>query len=256
MSYILAAHSDKGIKKNTNQDSVLAVKADTDIGEIAMLVVCDGMGGFDKGELASSTVIRAFYDWFSNRLTYLVGKGLRDEDIRREWSDIVTSQNSRIKEYGAVRGINLGTTIVAVLLYQNRYIVCNIGDSRAYKIGNGIEQITRDHSFVQREIDAGRMTEAEAEVSPQRSVILQCIGASEDVFPDFFSGNVLPGDGFVLCSDGFRHKVKSEEMYQYLNVNSAPDVDGIQRSIEYLTELNKYRTETDNISVAMVRVAL
>ena len=69
MSCLLVVHSDIGIKKSTNQDSVLAVKADTDMGEISLIVVCDGMGGFAKGELASATVIRALNDWFANRLT-------------------------------------------------------------------------------------------------------------------------------------------------------------------------------------------
>lgn len=87
---------------------------------------------------------------------------------------------------------------MAALFYGNRYIICNLGDSRAYRLGNGIELITKDHSYVQRELDAGRMTEAEAEVSPQRSVILQCIGASDDIFPDF--SRVQPVPATVLYS--------------------------------------------------------
>ena len=86
MSCLLVVHSDIGIKKSTNQDSVLAVKADTDMGEISLIAVCDGMGGFAKGELASATVIRALNDWFANRLTYLVGSGFSDDGVRREWN--------------------------------------------------------------------------------------------------------------------------------------------------------------------------
>ena len=254
MSCLLVVHSDIGIKKSTNQDSVLAVKADTDMGEISLIAVCDGMGGFAKGELASATVIRALNDWFANRLTYLVGSGFSDDGVRREWNDLLKKQNEIIKAYGAVNGISLGTTIVAALFYGNRYIICNLGDSRAYRLSNGIELITKDHSYVQREIDAGRMTEAEAEVSPQRSVILQCIGASDDIFPDFFSGTTSPGDSFVLCSDGFRHKIGMNEIYKYLNAGMTPDEVRMKDNMEYLTELNKYRAETDNISVAMARI--
>lgn len=168
------------------------------MGEISLVAVCDGMGGFAKGELASATVIRALNDWFANRLTYLVGSGFSDDDVRREWTDLLKNQNEIIKAYGAGNGISLGTTIVAALFYGNRYIICNLGDSRAYRLGNGIELITKDHSYVQRELDAGRMTEAEAEVSPQRSVILQCIGASDDIFPDF--SRVQPVPATVLYS--------------------------------------------------------
>lgn len=224
------------------------------MGEISLVAVCDGMGGFAKGELASATVIRALNDWFANRLTYLVGSGFSDDDVRREWTDLLKNQNEIIKAYGAGNGISLGTTIVAALFYGNRYIICNLGDSRAYRLGNGIELITKDHSYVQRELDAGRMTEAEAEVSPQRSVILQCIGASDDIFPDFFSGTTSPGDSFVLCSDGFRHKIGMNEIYKYLNTGMTPDVVRMKNNMEYLTELNKYRAETDNISVAMARI--
>ena len=236
MSCLLVVHSDIGIKKSTNQDSVLAVKADTDMGEISLIAVCDGMGGFAKGELASATVIRALNDWFANRLTYLVGSGFSDDGVRREWNDLLKKQNEIIKAYGAVNGISLGTTIVAALFYGNRYIICNLGDSRAYRLSNGIELITKDHSY------------------PQRSVILQCIGASDDIFPDFFSGTTSPGDSFVLCSDGFRHKIGMNEIYKYLNAGMTPDEVRMKNNMEYLTELNKYRAETDNISVAMARI--
>lgn len=134
MSCLLVVHSDIGIKKSTNQDSVLAVKADTDMGEISLIAVCDGMGGFAKGELASATVIRALNDWFANRLTYLVGSGFSDDGVRREWNDLLKKQNEIIKAYGAVNGISLGTTIVAALFYGNRYIICNLGGFQSIQI--------------------------------------------------------------------------------------------------------------------------
>ncbi|MGN0395324.1 MAG: PP2C family protein-serine/threonine phosphatase [Coprococcus sp.] len=254
MDYIMSAHSDIGIKKETNQDAVLAVKANTDIGKIALLVICDGMGGLAKGELASAMVIRSFQEWFRTELRKLSGTSINEKSIRKAWLDIISNQNNLIQIYGISNGIKLGTTLACILLYEDNYLICNIGDSRVYRINSDISLMTKDHSYVQMEIDAGRMTPEEAEISPKRSIIMQCIGASEDIYPDFFSGKVENSDIFVVCSDGFRHKISTEELYQYLNPKVISSEINMLNNVKYLTELNKHRQETDNISVAIAKV--
>ena len=97
------------------------------------------------------------------------------------------------------------------------------------------------------------MTKEEALVSNQRSVLRQCVGASEEIYPDFFSGPVLPNEMFLLCCDGFVHVVTEAEFLQYLNPNLLVSEQAMTDYAKYLVELNKYRSEQDNITVGLIR---
>ena len=254
MNFMLSSHTDVGLRKKTNQDSLLLELAESAYGNVVLGVVCDGMGGFAKGELASSVVIKAFKKWFENDFSKLVEEGFTESKLRRDWTDIIVSQNELIQGYGRDHGIRLGTTLAAILIFNDRYYIVNIGDSRIYMItSDSINQITKDHTFIQREIDAGRMTKEEALVSNQRSVLLQCVGASEEIYPDFFSGPVLPNEMFLLCCDGFVHVVTEAEFLQYLNPNLLVSEQAMTDYAKYLVELNKYRSEQDNITVGLIR---
>ncbi|MBO6142209.1 MAG: serine/threonine-protein phosphatase [Lachnospira sp.] len=254
MEFLVTAHSDIGIKKKTNQDSVLLQVAKTDIGNVAFGVVCDGMGGLAKGELASATLIKAFANWFQGGLKELLESGFQENKLYDAWRNIITTQNQTITNYGNENRINLGTTVAGILLYNNRYYVMNVGDSRVYLIRESLQQITKDQSYIQREMDAGRMTLEQAKVDPQRNVLLQCVGASTVVIPDFFSGEVHAQDVFMLCSDGFRHVISGDEIYQYMNPDVLVNEDAMKANAVYLTDLDKYRQEKDNISVALIKV--
>lgn len=255
MEFMLQAYTDVGLRKKTNQDSVLLEKAETSAGNIAFGIVCDGMGGFAKGELASATLIKGFKEWFDYRLKDLICEGFNETNLRRDWNNIIKTQDELIQQYGQRNGIRLGTTLSGVLIINSRYYVVNVGDSRTYNIKpDRIKLLTKDHTYIQREIDAGRMTEAEAEVSPQRSVLLQCIGASEEIYPDFFSGPVVGNEIFMLCCDGFRHVITDNEFLEFLNPELLVNEQAMYDYAKYLTELNKYRNELDNISVGLIKV--
>ena len=113
-------------------------------------------------------------------------------------------------------------------------------------------QLTKDQTYVQREIDMGRMTPEQAKTDPQRNVLLQCVGAGDYLEPDFYSGEVRTGENYMLCSDGFRHIITKQELYQYLNPHIADTPQKMQENMRYLTELNKRRKEQDNISVILI----
>ncbi len=254
MKFTSTVHTDKGIKKNTNQDSALIIEAKTDLGNILLTVICDGMGGLAKGEVASSTVISAFSSWFERDLPRLLEKqGDYKDRIFAAWSDIITSCNQKIAAYARSNGASMGTTLNALLFLQDKYYIVNIGDSRTYRITDTLYQLTKDQTFVQREIDMGRMTQEEAMVSPQRNVLLQCVGASDYIEPDFFTGDVAPGQVYMQCSDGFRHIITPEEIYQYLSPQALVNEQAMIDNSVYLTELNKYRRENDNITVLLVK---
>lgn len=254
MNFMIAAHSDVGIKKNTNQDSLLIKVAQTDLGKVCLCAVCDGMGGLARGELASATVIRVFEYWFEREFPQMIRRGFQPDELRLQWDNMAVEQNQRLAAYASRQGTRMGTTIVALLIIGNHYYIMNVGDSRAYVLTDRLYQLTKDQSFVQYELDAGRITEEEARYHPQRNVLLQCIGASDVVSPDFYDGEVYPGSVFMLCSDGFRHIITPEEIYQQLNPGVLVSEEIMLKHAVWLTELNKQRREVDNISVAVIRV--
>ena len=254
MSFLATVHTDVGVRKSTNQDSALLTEAKTDFGSVMLSVICDGMGGLAKGEVASATVIEAFGKWFEKDLPKLLSREDRERIIFGEWEELILDCNQKIAAYADKQHISMGTTLNAVLLMKGRYYIVNVGDSRAYLLSDGLYQLTKDQSFVQREVDMGRMTALEAEVSPQRNILLQCVGASPIITPDYYSGDYSVGQVFMQCSDGFRHVITPEEMYRYLSPAVLTDEQKMHDNAVYLTELNKSRRETDNITVSLIKV--
>ena len=253
MNFIISANTDIGISKSTNQDSLTTMVMNTPLGRMAFSVLCDGMGGLEKGEIASASVINAFRNWAITDLPQLCNAPLEDTLIRSQWEKIITEQNQTIKTYGSRHGVRLGTTVVVMLLTQTRYYILNVGDSRAYELTTGIRQITSDQTFVAREVAMGNMTPEEAARDSRRNVLLQCVGASDNVYPDMFFGDVQQNAIYMLCSDGFRHEVTSDEIYAKLQPGVLFDDYTMQQNSISLIELNKQRQERDNISVALVR---
>jgi serine/threonine protein phosphatase PrpC len=253
MNFVITANTDVGIAKSTNQDSQCSLLLNTAQGQMAFCILCDGMGGLDKGEVASASVITAFRNWAMQQLPLLTAKPLEDATIRSQWESIIAAQNATIKSYGARQGVRLGTTAVVMLLTQTRYYILNVGDSRAYELTTGLRQLTEDQTFVAREIALGHMTPEEAEQDSRRNVLLQCVGASDAVYPDMFFGDVQPNAVYMLCSDGFRHELAPEEIYASLQPGALLDEYTMQQNAIGLIELNKQRQERDNISVSLVR---
>lgn len=253
MNFIISANTDVGITKSTNQDSLSMMVINTVRGRMVFGVLCDGMGGLEKGEVASASVIHAFRNWATTELPKLCEEPLEDAIIRNQWEQIVTEQNQTIKAYGARHGVRLGTTVVVMLLTQYRYYILNVGDSRAYVLTNDIQQLTSDQTFVAREVAMGHMTEEAAEHDSRRNVLLQCVGASDEVYPDMFFGDVQTNAVYILCSDGFRHEITSDEIFEKLQPGVLFDEYAMHSNAQYLIDLNKQRQERDNISVALVR---
>lgn len=255
MNFIISTATDIGTTKQTNQDSFNARVFSAKQGKLAFAVLCDGMGGLSKGEVASASLVNAFCKWSETQLPALCKSGITDAAIRSEWTDIAAQYNEKIKLYGKKCGLasGLGTTLTAMLLTDSRYYIINVGDTRAYEIADRVSVLTKDQTVVAREVELGSLTPEQAETDPRRSVLLQCIGASDEVYPDMFFGETKRNAVYMLCSDGFRHEITEPEIYGYLNPNVMTDADKMKRNMETLIELNKQRQERDNISVITVR---
>ncbi len=253
MKCLVSAYTDIGLSKETNQDSVLVEVAQTECGEIAFAMVCDGMGGLDKGELASAMVIKAFARWFQFEFPKLREHGICAQRLKECWCALLHEENDKIGAYGLRAGIHLGTTVAGILICGDDYYVINVGDSRVYLLQKEIKRLTKDQSFVQMEVDAGRMTSEEAMKDARRNMLLQCVGASKYIEPEFRFGHTNSDTVYMLCSDGFRHTLKEQEMFHYLNPKRLMTERDMLENSTYLTEVNKLRQEQDNISVVLIK---
>ena len=269
MLFKAAGYSTKGAVKPSNQDSFLIKVANTSLGDVALVVVADGMGGLSKGELASAQVVRAMDQWFENKLPgYLEAMGSSVAGLERlveaQWNGLVQELNISILQYGKRNRLNLGTTFTAMLCVGSRYSIAHVGDSRVYQITEGkAVQLTEDQTLVQRELSAGRITEEEALVHPQRNVLLQCVGASREVMPQVISGSLNKGATYLLCSDGFRHELTEEELLERFapaaleglwnsGSDGLPCYEGIETSIRECVEQLEARGEKDNITAVVL----
>ncbi len=253
MNYFGAVSTDIGIVKQTNQDSACLKIAEFDgKGQAAMMVICDGMGGLAKGELASATVIKRCAQWFEKELPQKIND-YSWEKLSEEWKRMIKEQNQKILEYGKTIGVNLGTTLSAFIVIENNYMIVQVGDSRVYEVSDTVSQLTEDQTFIRREINAGRMTPEEAAVHPKRNMLLQCVGASRDVEPVITFGAVVPNTVYMACSDGFRHVLQDNEMLDKFNPLNLNSIETMKQNGDYLIDVVKKRNERDNITVALLK---
>lgn len=249
-------HTDIGIKKKTNQDSLLMKEASTEQGNILLMVICDGMGGLDKGEVASASLIHAFDKWFEVQLPELLEHQNKQEQVKNQWDCLIQKMNLSITNYGVCKGIQLGTTVTALLIWEDgTYLIGHVGDTRVYRITNqSIEILTEDQTFVAREIREGRMTPEQAKTDPRRNTLLQCVGASPNVDVDYVEGRAGKGEIYMLCCDGFRHALSKEEIHINLSPDVCGDAEVARNQLVYLIETNKQRKEEDNITALLAKV--
>ena len=252
MHFIATADTDIGISKDTNQDSALIKHAKSDGKEILLAVICDGMGGLSKGELASATVVRAFAKWFDEELPYELNN-VDLQVIGAKWSLLLKELNVQILEYSKENNIDgVGTTFSGILFIDDQYVIGHVGDTRVYHIGASLTQLTTDQTFVAREISRGTMTLEQSRTDKRRNLLLQGIGASKAVEPQLICGKAEKG-AYMLCSDGFRHEISEAEIYESLNPINLMNKDAMHNNAKYLIEQVKKREEKDNISVLLIK---
>jgi protein phosphatase len=232
-----SARTDVGLARDHNEDSYGIAEGEVvdQFGEL--LVVCDGMGGHAAGEVASrigvETILAAYYGDSTDE---------RSIALRQAFE----RANTLIYDQG--RG-NMGTTGVAALLYHDALHVANVGDSRAYLVRDGdIRQISRDHSFVNDQIDAGIITPEQARTSQHRNVITRALGHQPDVTVDMFRYPLQVGDIVLLSSDGLHGLVFDEELAAIV-LEQTPD-----EAVASLVDLANQRGGSDNITIVLACV--
>ena len=252
MSFLSAAYTDIGNSRKVNQDAFCLKTAATSKGHVALAVLCDGMGGLSNGELASSFVVNAFSRWFREEFSSMLKAGSDFPAIQKKWESLIKLQNRKIIDYGQKNG-SMGTTLSALLLLNNGYLIAQVGDSRIYKLGTALRQLTKDQSFVWQEVERGRLTPEQARVHPRRNELLQSIGVSDPLEPVFTQGKTQAGEVFLLCSDGFYHELSDNELYGLFAPIVMSGESVMKNSLRDVTELVKRRGETDNISAVVIK---
>ena len=252
VGYIVCCNSDIGIEKKVNQDAIAFKQIKTLEGEVVFAILCDGMGGFSQGEIASTTVVMAYLDWFENIFLKNIGQMNKDR-ICVDWELLMQKLNNVLFEYANSNGIKIGTTLTILLLWNNERYIYNVGDGRVYELTNQIVQITKDHSWVAGEVEEGRMTPEQANFDSRKNRILKCIGGAAKTSGDFFAGKVVPESVYLMCCDGVRNKVFDEELHYFFHPTCMNDSQSMENNIKYIFELNKLREEKDNMSMIVIK---
>ena len=229
-----------GVVRSGNEDSFLLDCAR------GMFIVADGMGGHAAGEVASEMAVEII----ARELNGI--RGLADPGKHDRMRGAIRTANQAIFErtMSEADKRGMGTTTTVMVLFAKRYLIGQVGDSRAYLLRRGgLFQLTKDHSYVQEQVDAGLLTADQARTHPYSNVITRCVGANEDVVPDVYFGTLERGDVILLASDGLTGMLEDDQLAKILDSQATPEI-WVSRMI---AEANR-RGGLDNITAIVVKV--
>ncbi|MGH7711917.1 MAG: Stp1/IreP family PP2C-type Ser/Thr phosphatase [Gemmatimonadaceae bacterium] len=242
MDLTVAARTDVGMIRSGNEDAFFAHATH----QAGLFIVADGMGGHAAGEVASEMAVQIVARELSE-INDLHGDGVRDKV-----SHALREANRAIFERTLAESDKqgMGTTASVLILSGKRYLIGQVGDSRIYILREGgLKQLTKDHSYVQEQVDAGLLTPEQARYHPYSNVITRCVGAGEAIEPDTFAGEVKSGDVFLLASDGLTGMVDDRRLQQLLLSRATA-----RRVVDALIAEANYRGGLDNITAIVVQV--
>jgi protein phosphatase len=237
--------TDTGRARSNNEDSV-SVDADN-----ALAVLADGMGGYNAGEVASN-MATSFIKAELGRWLLESGANASDADVRRAMDICVDNANRAI--FNAANAnphyAGMGTTLVVAVFRDARLLIGHVGDSRAYRLRNGrLAQLTRDHSLLQEQLDAGLITHEQATLSGNKNLVTRAVGVEDTVQLEMHTHDALPGDLVVLCSDGLSDMVDESTLASLIQ-----DRQGLESAAHALIDAANDAGGKDNIAVILARV--
>jgi serine/threonine protein phosphatase PrpC len=240
MRFSCAARTDTGVVRSGNEDSYMMLP------DRGVFIVADGMGGHAAGEVASDMAVRII----ARELGSL--RGLTDDEAGERMRHAIIEANAAIFDRTLTeqdkRG--MGTTTTAMVLLPQRFLLGQVGDSRAYMLRDGrMLQLTKDHSYVQEQVDLGLLTEEQARVHPYSNVITRCIGANAEVVPDLYFGHLRTGDVLLLASDGLTGMLEDEQLSVILKGEGGP-----QHWVDRLINEANRRGGLDNITALVIKI--
>jgi PPM family protein phosphatase len=246
MLYQFCARTDPGLARENNEDSV-AFDAET-----RLAVLADGMGGYNAGEIASG-MATAFIKSELSRWIVEAGAPVNPVELRRAMEICVSNANLSIFNAANANAhyAGMGTTLVMGVFQADKVFIGHIGDSRCYRWRAGVlEQITKDHSLLQEQIDAHLITEEEAATSSLKNLVTRAVGVENSVLLDVNEHHVEPRDVYLMCSDGLSDMVSDAAIAKIL----AADIDFEQKADQLIVAANEGGGR-DNISVLLTEVS-
>jgi PPM family protein phosphatase len=255
--FLVGQRTDVGHVRKLNEDSILVAdltaekvaKRETRKLSVGAFVVADGVGGHAAGDVASQTAVAAIAKYTDDlRRSVSLGEPL---DAEAWLARAAKAANQAVFSARQAASNDMGSTLVMALVMGRAATVLNVGDSRGYWLRpQSIQQITTDHSLVQRLIDIGQLTPEEARHHPQRSVIYRVIGDTPDLAMDLFDVVLAPGEAILLCSDGLSDMVTDNVLWQVWREAASP-----QAACDQMVSLAKEAGGYDNISVIIAQIA-
>jgi protein phosphatase len=237
-----AARTDVGMIRSGNEDNFAVDTSPTR----GIFIVADGMGGHAAGEVASEMAVQIVQRELAQVRT------LDTDDVVQLVAGSLKRANRAIHDrtLTEVDKQGMGTTVSALIISGSRYLIGQVGDSRVYLLRDGsISQLTKDHSYVQEQVDAGFLTPEQARYHPYSNVITRCVGAGNDVEPDIYRGEVRVGDLYLVASDGLTGMVDDRRLAQLLSSRAEPE-----RKVQSLIAEANGRGGLDNITAIIVQV--
>jgi len=243
----IATATDSGMVRSHNEDSIAADP------EMGLAVLADGMGGYNAGEVASGIAVELIKSEMKKALA-----GKKPEELNGQSAEqLITEHSTRANAaiYQAAQSqpqySGMGTTLVVALWHDNHVSVGHIGDSRLYRLRDGVlEQVTRDHSLLQEQIDSGMITKEQARHSQNKNLVTRAVGIDPEVETEVHTYPVQPGDIFLLCSDGLNDMVTDEDIQLTLASLAA----NLPLAAQQLVQQANDNGGRDNVSVILVRV--
>jgi protein phosphatase len=238
----VAAGTDVGRIRAGNEDSLYA-DADQERG---LFIVADGMGGHAAGEVASEMAVQIV----AREMAEV--RDLAGQEVLDALAEALRMANRAIYERTIVEADKqgMGTTASCLVLGAKRWIIGHIGDSRVYLLRDGtFRQLTKDHSYVQEQVDAGFLTPEQARYHPYSNVITRCVGANAAVEPDVLTGELQNGDLFLVASDGLTGMVEDPQLKKIMESRGTPG-----RMVDAMINDANRRGGLDNITAIVVQV--
>ncbi|MFY9260835.1 MAG: Stp1/IreP family PP2C-type Ser/Thr phosphatase [Gallionella sp.] len=222
-----------------------------------LVVLADGMGGYNAGEVASGIAVSVVLTEITQYLQ--TGSPLERDELKGEERALSLLRDNICKANGSIYNAahsqpqyaGMGTTIVAALFYDNRVAVAHVGDSRMYRLrGEILTPVTRDHSFLQEQIDCGVISAEEARHSRNKNLVTRAVGIDEEVAPEIHVHNVCVGDIYLLCSDGLNDMVEDNDIQSVLYAMQG----NLSLAAAQLIQIANDQGGKDNVSVILVKV--
>ena len=229
-----------GNVRSNNQDSFLVLNAE----KYFILVVADGLGGHNAGEVASQYVVDRIKQYFEK--SQLEHSQIKKTDIDKLIEEINSSLYEMSENNESMSG--MGTTLTMCITNGKTANIFSIGDSRAYLIGEKMTQITKDHSLVQYMIDINEITEEEALTHPKKNVITRAVGTQPSVYADHYLVSLQKGERLLLCSDGLTNNIEDEDIEKIIKSNDT------QSSVDSLIKQANENGGSDNSTVVVFEV--